>query len=199
MPKLSFRVSGLDALIKVVGELEPKVIRPAVQRGVADATKAILWAARANLLANGSRRTGLLYKSLGRRVRVYRNSRTVVGLVGPRVDTVGTFTRTGRLVSGKVFSGRTAGKRTGKVKLSVPARYAHLVEFGTAPHATGKGSKRLAGGKRTRPGPQRGAMHPGAAPKPFLRPAYDLHKATALALVRRRVAEAVRKANARTR
>lgn len=37
-----------------------------------------------------------------------------------------------------------------------PVRYAHLVEFGTAPHFQ----------------PGRGVMHPGAAPKPFLTPAY---------------------------
>lgn len=37
-----------------------------------------------------------------------------------------------------------------------PVRYAHLLEFGTAPHFQ----------------PNRGSMHPGAAPKPFLTPAY---------------------------
>ena len=36
-------------------------------------------------------------------------------------------------------------------------KIAHLVEFGTAPHAQ----------------PRRGIMHPGASPKPFFRPAFD--------------------------
>jgi hypothetical protein len=37
-----------------------------------------------------------------------------------------------------------------------PVRYAHLIEFGTAPHFQ----------------PGRGVTHPGSAPKPFLTPAY---------------------------
>jgi HK97 gp10 family phage protein len=41
-----------------------------------------------------------------------------------------------------------------------PVRYAHLVEFGTAP--------------RSKPG--RGSTHPGAAPKPFLTPAFHSTK-----------------------
>lgn len=39
-------------------------------------------------------------------------------------------------------------------------KIAHLVEFGTAPHAQ----------------PRRGIMHPGARPKPFFRPAFDATK-----------------------
>lgn len=38
-------------------------------------------------------------------------------------------------------------------------RHAHLVEFGTAPHVNG--------------GKFKGSKHPGAAPKPFMRPAWD--------------------------
>lgn len=41
-------------------------------------------------------------------------------------------------------------------------RYAHLVEFGTAPHKVG--------------GMFEGAMHPGTAPQPFFYPAYRLNK-----------------------
>lgn len=37
-----------------------------------------------------------------------------------------------------------------------PVRYAHLIEFGTAPHYQ----------------PGRGVVHPGSAPHPFLTPAY---------------------------
>ncbi|WP_147377676.1 HK97 gp10 family phage protein [Mesorhizobium waimense] len=37
-----------------------------------------------------------------------------------------------------------------------PVRYAHLIEFGTAPHYQ----------------PERGAVHPGTRPMPFLTPAY---------------------------
>jgi HK97 gp10 family phage protein len=40
---------------------------------------------------------------------------------------------------------------------SKAVRYAHLVEFGTAPHLE----------------PKRKIMHPGARPRPFLRPAFE--------------------------
>lgn len=42
-----------------------------------------------------------------------------------------------------------------------PVRYAHLIEFGTAPHYQ----------------PGRGVVHPGTAPHPFLTPAYHSTKA----------------------
>lgn len=42
-----------------------------------------------------------------------------------------------------------------------PVKYAHLIEFGTAPHYQ----------------PGRGVTHPGSAPKPFLTPAFHSTKA----------------------
>lgn len=51
------------------------------------------------------------------------------------------------------------GPRAGKFKKMRPMSYAHFVEFGTAPH--------------WQPNRFGGIMHPGARPKPFLRPAYE--------------------------
>lgn len=51
------------------------------------------------------------------------------------------------------------GPRTGTVKGRVPSAYSHLVEYGTAPH--------------WQPNRFGGIMHPGARPKPWLRPALD--------------------------
>jgi HK97 gp10 family phage protein len=53
------------------------------------------------------------------------------------------------------------GPRAGKFKKMRPASYAHFVEFGTAPH--------------WQPNRFGGIMHPGARPKPFLRPAFEQH------------------------
>ena len=50
-----------------------------------------------------------------------------------------------------------------------PRNYAHLVEYGTKPHALGKGSKL---NPTKGEAEQSGRMHPGAKPKPFMRPAY---------------------------
>jgi HK97 gp10 family phage protein len=53
------------------------------------------------------------------------------------------------------------GPRSGKFRKMRPSSYAHFVEFGTAPH--------------WQPNRFGGIMHPGARPKPFLRPAYEQH------------------------
>ncbi|MCP4897613.1 MAG: hypothetical protein GY906_11630 [bacterium] len=50
--------------------------------------------------------------------------------------------------------------------------YAHFVEFGTDPHIVRKSKKGL--------GRLRHRVHPGAAPQPFLRPAFDEKKDEAL-------------------
>lgn len=55
-----------------------------------------------------------------------------------------------------------------------PKNYAHLVEFGTQPHALGHGR-----------------MHPGAQPKPFLRPAYEAKKTLAIEVMRSTMLEAI--------
>ncbi len=185
MPKLSFTITGLDALIRAVGDLEPKVLRPAVRKGIDDATKLILWSARANLKANGSVDTRTLYESLGRRVVTSRDGKAVVGIVGPRVDSPPRTTKAGRAVKGKAFNRTVTRRGAKKSRLAVPAWYIRFVEFGTAPH----------GVKRSlRPG---GKLHPGGRPRPFLRPAYEANRAVALSLIRKRIAEAIRKANSR--
>lgn len=51
------------------------------------------------------------------------------------------------------------GVRKGKIKGRIPSSYSHLVEFGTAPH--------------WQPNRFGGIMHPGARPKPYMRPAYE--------------------------
>lgn len=62
--------------------------------------------------------------------------------------------------------------------------YAHFVELGTKPHPQKK-SHRLDDDRRRR------RLHPGAAAKPYLRPAFDERKAEAVELVRRRLKTAI--------
>lgn len=59
-----------------------------------------------------------------------------------------------------------------------PRNYAHLLEFGTLPHRVGRGSGQSLGlpGLKKATGP----MHPGARPRPFMRPAYDTQKENAV-------------------
>ena len=63
------------------------------------------------------------------------------------------------------------------------AFHAHLVEFGTAPH--------IVGGKFA------GARHPGTAPQPFARPAWDANKDAALRIVAEELRVQIDKAIAR--
>ncbi|MET4163724.1 HK97 gp10 family phage protein [Marinobacterium sp. MBR-111] len=71
---------------------------------------------------------------------------------------------------------------------SKEAYYAQFVEFGTAPHYVTRGAKRSRGtksGAKHRSKPRR--MHPGAKPHPFLRPAWDQTKHSALDIFKSRI------------
>ncbi len=72
------------------------------------------------------------------------------------------------------------------------AFYARWVEFGTAPHAVGKGSDTSVKGARRQ---QTGAMHPGSTAQPFFFPAYRLGRKRALNRIRRAIAKAVKEAS----
>lgn len=68
------------------------------------------------------------------------------------------------------------GKKAGR---SVRA-YAHFVEYGTRPHAVGKGSILEPYKRSKKQKKQVGRMHPGTAAQPFMRPAFDTKKIEAL-------------------
>lgn len=95
-------------------------------------------------------------------------------------------------------------KLKGAVLRSMPGKvtprlYAHLVEFGTAPHALGAGSRlhphKVKGERdKNRIGPQEGALHPGAKAKPFFRPTRDEDKGKAFAATAAKGKEAFEKA-----
>lgn len=91
----------LEKLFRSLGErVQRKVTRQAVNAAATPVVKA----AR----QNAPERSGLLKKSVGRKIKTYTASGTVVGLIGPRTD----------------VSGEYEGKKV------VPWRYAHLVEGG---------------------------------------------------------------------
>lgn len=72
---------------------------------------------------------------------------------------------------------------SGKVESRLP--YAHLVELGTKPHYQ---TRKLKHEKR-----KRAVRHPGAKPKPFLRPAFDTRKDEAVANAKQTLREEIRK------
>jgi len=58
--------------------------------------------------------------------------------------------------------------------------YAHMVEYGTQPHHMGKGAITTVFKRSKKKVNAVGAMHPGAKPQPFLRPALDTKGAEAI-------------------
>lgn len=125
-----------------------RMARPALREASGEIRKL------AKFYAGASRRTGLLIKSIKNVVRASKKTKSVYAVVGPAYGF----------------------KTTYMGEPQDPVKYAHLVEFGTAPHfVTPKSGKALAfwgkgGLRRFITG---GFYHPGTPPKPFLRPAYD--------------------------
>lgn len=121
----------LASLQAIAPKLRRKVLRPALSR----ATKPLVQAAK----KFAARRSGLLAKSIKRKVRTYKNGGTLATIIGPDSNLRKEVTRQAPW---------------GPVQVTaVPAFYAHLVEFGTRPHSLAKGDQ-LA---RTGPGAEQSA------------------------------------------
>lgn len=127
---------ALRALDSLANAARNRIVRQAVTAG------ARVIARKAKALA--PRELGLLKKSIGQKVKVYRNTGTAAAVIGPRHG----FRKPAVRKKGKW---RPAAVHPGGE--ADPAFYAHLVELGTAPHRVG------------------GRRHPGASAKPFLAPA----------------------------
>jgi HK97 gp10 family phage protein len=141
------------ALAELRGATQRRIVGPAANKAMTPINRA----AKRNAKSVGD--TGLLAKSIGKIQRTYKRAGVVMTIIGAR----------------KGFRQVINGKPRD------PSLYAHLVEYGTAPHGS----------------------HPGAAPKPFLRPAFDANKAQAQRIfvrtVRERLDAAARKAAAKGR
>lgn len=104
MAKNGFTLTGFKELEKTFKTLGDRVQRKVSRQAVNAATTPIVKAAR----QKAAKESGLLKKSLGKKVRTYVERKTVMGVVGPRKD----------------FTGEFNGKKRW------PAKYAHLVEKG---------------------------------------------------------------------
>jgi HK97 gp10 family phage protein len=104
--KIRMRITGVAELISKLRTLDDKVRRKALRSGIAKAGRIIAKDAKDRV----QRRSGQLARSIGSKVKVYRNGGAVVAIVGPR----------------KGFKIIVDGKPVD------PVRYAHLVEAGTS-------------------------------------------------------------------
>lgn len=103
------RIEGVAEVLKALDGVDAKLRKKGVRAAVSKGGQVILSRAR----KTAPKQTGLLKKSLGKKVKVYRHSGNAVAVVGPRTGFRGVVTRDGRQVTGD------------------PTKYAHLVELGT--------------------------------------------------------------------
>ena len=161
MPAANFAMIGMEDILKRLERLEPKKQRQALKRAVGKAGNEIVKDARKRVPVG----LGLLKISLGRKDKIYRKNNTAVSVIGART----------RFKGKKAENIRAGGGRASKAR---PANYAHLVEFGTSPHAISSPGGFLSfAGIITRK-----VDHPGGRPKPFLRPAFESQKMQALSV-----------------
>jgi HK97 gp10 family phage protein len=150
--RIEERVKGLADLRRTLLELPERIGGLAVRRSLLEAAGVIRDEARILAPVREIKGGGHLRKSVISQTRgVFRDGK-------------------GRPVEHRAVV--LIAKKRGKIARSARA-YAHFVEFGTRPHSVGKASKLVKG-------VQRGLRHPGAKPKPFLRPAFDTKKFVAL-------------------
>ena len=128
------------------------------------------------------RDSGLLRRAIGPVVRTYPTTGHTVGLVGVRTGFKETVAR-------RMWPEGTQGKNVVyrvAMRPADPAKYVHLVEFGTKPHTLGQGSSLR---KQT----QLGAAHPGTTGTRFLSRAWDASRGAFLATFNSKLAEGVRR------
>lgn len=177
-------MKGVAGTLANLAEIDKKAARKALKIAVDEAVKPILKDARANVPTD----TKTLKKALGKKVKSYRNSLVVVGVVGPRKDKKGAKATKRKKLVRTTSSGRQIWRD--------PVKYAHLIEFGTRPHSLGKGDKiARKDGRRSKVQQSRGARrHPGTRANPFLRPALDKNRRNSREIMKRVLREHLKQA-----
>lgn len=102
-------IEGVRDLVKQLETLQTKVRKKTLRKMVTGMAKVV----NKGMKRRAPRRTKTLSKSIGQRVKVYRQSGNTVAIVGPRKGFAQVIEHEGKAI---------------KVN---PEKYAHLVEFGT--------------------------------------------------------------------
>lgn len=105
-------IDGLDHILRALSQLKKQAARSRVLRkALGPSTKPFMMTAK----QLAPKETGLLRKSIGRKIKVYRESGRVTVIIGPRSKP----------------SFRREVTINGRTQVRNPVHYAHLVEFGT--------------------------------------------------------------------
>ncbi len=158
---------GYTRVIRKLADIDQRVATKAVQDGQKETGQTITKSAKAGV----PKRTGLLRKSIGYKVKTYRASKTVIVLIGPR----------------KGYRFQVKGKWVN------PTKYAHLVEFGRKRVIAGQSRKGATKATiltdRTNFFGKEVAM---VAPHPFMRSAWDGNRGRVAAIHVRHINLALR-------
>lgn len=162
---INFKLTGFAELETQLINLGRKKAKKVVRLAVAAAGRPVAKAAKAKVPV----RFGNLKKSIGSKVKSFLQGTYVV--IGPRKGY-------GMVVDG-VYND--------------PAKYAHLVEYGAAPHdITIENKKALHWLDPTFGEAFAGVVHhPGSPAQPFMRPAFDSQKDNALNILKTKLAEGI--------
>jgi len=156
----AFHIQGLDEVRRNLQSLPQRLGNAVARRGLYAGAKVVRDEARRLApqppakAKKGSSRTGKLKKAIGAESR------------GVFKDASGKPTEHRAVVLIRKPKGASRNVRS----------YAHFVEFGTRPHAVGKGSILNPFNRSKKKRKQVGRRHPGTSPQPFMRPAFDTKK-----------------------
>lgn len=189
-------LTGFDEFRRELPEFTSRMVDAAARKAVRAAAKPIIAQARANVAAlNLKESTGLLRQSIGVKVKKYRARGAALGFQGtPGAARIAARAGTTVAIIGPRHGYKTMVRRGGRSVFSNPAKYAHLIEGGVAPHFIGKGSQRVRGSRRST-----GGMHPGFPAKPFMEVALLARRAEAQRILASSFAESLRQEAARAR
>ena len=171
---VTFKVEGMREVLAALEELPKRVRKNVVRRSLYAGATIVRDEARRRVPV----RTGALKKTIIARTNKPKKSYPDLFFGEVAIQSQAfNFGKKGRARKVKKDPMRTRKYYRGEI---YPRNYAHLVEFGTAPHATGRGG-------------MGGRMHPGARPKPFMRPAYESKKHEAVEVIRKSALENIDK------
>lgn len=114
---VKFQVDGLAPVLKLLGQFRRGAANRILRAAITKASRLVRQIAASKVPV----KTGALKKSLGVKIKTYRDGRTI-GVIGPRTDVKGKPPKYRKLY-------RVPGSK--KKVLRNPSMYAHLVEFGT--------------------------------------------------------------------
>lgn len=195
---LNLHIEGTEELQKKLDKLESKIAKKIIRKAVGKGLTPIRKAARG--MVAGRRRTGMLHRSLATRVKVYRSG-AVWGGVGTDVQKSAEFPRYGKVVPSNYAHLVELGTKPHSLKTRVDTK---MIRRGMGIFPS------LAAAIMKRAGQDPGVMtaryrdiarrqardylyrrdklkgfrtHPGSRPYPFLNPAMQQQKASALQII----------------